>query len=123
MSALEHAAAVIVGAGGAGPTLARALTRAGASGAVIDKRGFPRDKSCAGWVTPAVIGSLELDADEYRRGGRVLQPISGFRVARMGEAAVQNDHGPAPVSYGIRRCEFDHFLLARSGAELRTGQA
>ncbi len=90
---------------------------------MIDKRGFPRDKTCAGWVTPAVIGSLELDADEYRRGGRVLQPISGFRVARMGEAAVQSDHGPAPVSYGIRRCEFDHFLLARSGAELRTGQA
>jgi flavin-dependent dehydrogenase len=39
----------------------------------------------------------------------------------MGAAPLYNDHGPAPVSYAIRRCEFDHFLLARSGAELRTG--
>ena len=70
MSALEQRDAVIVGGGPAGSTLARALTRAGASVTVIDKRGFPRDKTCAGWVTPAVIGSLELDADEYRRGGR-----------------------------------------------------
>ena len=82
---------------------------------------FPRDKTCAGWITPAVVGSLGLDLDEYRRRGRVLQPIHGFRVARMGAAPLHNDHGPAPVSYAIRRCEFDHFLLARSGAELRTG--
>jgi flavin-dependent dehydrogenase len=27
------------------------------------------------------------------------------------------------VSYGIRRCEFDHYLLQRSGAELRTATA
>jgi flavin-dependent dehydrogenase len=123
MSALESRDAVIVGGGPAGSTLARELVQAGASVAVIDKREFPRDKTCAGWITPAVVGSLRLDAEDYRRGGRVLQPIHGFRVARMGAAPVHNDHGPAPVSYGIRRCEFDHYLLARSGAELRTGTA
>jgi len=123
VSALERRDAVIVGGGPAGSTLARALQGAGASVTVLDKRNFPRDKTCAGWITPAVVASLGLDLAEYRRGGRVLQPIHGFRVARMGHASVQNDHGPAPVSYGIRRCEFDHFLLARSGAELRTGRA
>lgn len=121
MSVLERRDAVIVGGGPAGSTLARALVQAGASVTVLDKQTFPRDKTCAGWITPAVIGSLGLDLEEYRRRGRVLQPIHGFRVARMGAAPVHNDHGPAPVSYGIRRCEFDHFLLARSGAELRTG--
>ena len=121
MSALERRDAVIVGGGPAGSTVARALTRAGASVAVLDKRAFPRDKTCAGWITPAVIGSLGLDLDEYRARDRVLQPILGFSVARMGSAPVQIDQGPAPVSYGIRRCEFDHFLLERSGAELRTG--
>jgi geranylgeranyl reductase family protein len=121
VSALERRDAVIVGGGPAGSTLARALARSGASVTVLDKRGFPRDKTCAGWITPAVIGSLGLDPEEYRRRDRVLQPIHGFRVARMGAAPVHNDHGPEPVSYGIRRCEFDHFLLARSGAELRTG--
>ena len=121
MSAMERRDAVIVGGGPAGSTLARALVRAGANVTVLDKRTFPRDKTCAGWITPAVIGSLGLDLEEYRRRGRVLQPIHGFRVARMGAAPLHNDHGPAPVSYAIRRCEFDHFLLARSGAELRTG--
>ncbi len=120
MSRLERRDAVIVGGGPAGSTLARALVLAGASVTLLDKRTFPRDKTCAGWITPAVVGSLGLDLEDYRRG-RVLQPIHGFRVARMGAAPVYNDHGPVPVSYGIRRCEFDHYLLARSGAELRTG--
>lgn len=119
---MERRDAVIVGGGPAGSTLARLLKRAGASVTVLDKRNFPRDKTCAGWITPAVISNLELDLDDYRQG-RVLQPIHGFSVARMGNAAVRNDHGAAPVSYGIRRSEFDHYLLARSGAELRTGAA
>jgi len=119
VSAIERRDAVIVGGGPAGSTLARALTAAGASVALFDKRAFPRDKTCAGWITPAVVESLRLDPEEYRRG-RVLQPIHGFRVARMGAAPVYNDHGTTPVSYGIRRCEFDHYLLERCGAELRT---
>jgi len=123
VSKLERRDAVIVGGGPAGSTLARALTRAGASVSVLDKRSFPRDKTCAGWVTPAVLDSLGFDPAEYRRHGHVLQPIHGFRVARMGAAPMHNDHGPAPASYAIRRCEFDHFLLARSGADLRTGTA
>ena len=118
---MERRDAVIVGGGPAGSTLARALIQAGASVTVLDKRTFPREKTCAGWITPAVVGSLGLDLADYRRDGRVLQPIHGFSVARMGAAPVRDDHGPAPVSYGIRRCEFDHYLLARSGAQLRTG--
>jgi geranylgeranyl reductase family protein len=123
VNAPERRDVVIVGGGPAGSTLARALVRAGASVAVLDKQAFPRNKTCAGWITPAVIASLNLDPEDYRDGGRVLQPIHGFSVARMGEAPLRNGHGAAPASYGIRRCEFDHYLLARSGAELRTGQA
>jgi flavin-dependent dehydrogenase len=122
MSTLQRRDAVIVGGGPAGSTLARKLTAAGAAVTVLDKRVFPRDKTCAGWITPAVVRSLELDLDDYRQC-RVLQPIHGFSVARMGDAPVHADHGGAPVSYAIRRCEFDHYLLARSGAQLRTGAA
>ena len=120
MTAAEHRDAVIVGGGPAGSTLARALVRAGLSVAVLDKRNFPRDKTCAGWITPAVVETLELDLEDYRQC-RVLQPIHGFRVATMGAAPVRVEYGPAPVSYGIRRFEFDHYLLQRCGAELRTG--
>lgn len=119
---MQHRDAVIVGGGPAGSTLARELVRAGLSVAVYDKRHFPRDKICAGWITPAVIESLALDVEDYR-ASRVLQPIHRFRIARLGAAPVENDHGARPVSYGIRRCEFDHYLLERSGAELRTGTA
>src|SRR5204862_1869047 len=54
VSRIENRDAVIVGGGPAGSTLARALAAAGAAVTVLDKRSFPRDKPCAGWITPAV---------------------------------------------------------------------
>jgi flavin-dependent dehydrogenase len=88
---------------------------------VWDRRRFPRDKICAGWITPQILTEVELDAGEYAAGGRTFQPIMGFRVSRLGDAdsCVLYDR---PVSYAIRRCEFDEYLLERSGAELRLGE-
>jgi flavin-dependent dehydrogenase len=111
---------LVVGGGPAGSSCARALVQAGLDVVVLDRRTFPRDKVCAGWITPQVLAALDLDPAEYARG-RVLQPVHGFAVARLGDPAARVDYG-APVSYGIRRCEFDHFLLARSGARLRLGE-
>ena len=122
MSPVERLDAIIVGGGPAGSTLARALVRVGMRVALLDKRVFPRDKTCAGCITPTVVKTLALDLDEYRHG-RVLQPIHGFRLAGMGAPLVENRHGPKPASYGIRRFEFDHYLLERCGAELHTGMA
>jgi flavin-dependent dehydrogenase len=47
-----------------------------------------------------------------------LQPISAFRVSCLGqrEAHISYD---GPVSYGIRRREFDEYLLRRCSAEVR----
>lgn len=122
MSVPERRDAIIVGGGPAGSTLARELVRAGLSVALLDKRAFPRDKTCAGWITPAVVDTLGLDLEDYRRG-RVLQPIHGFRLGALGAPLVENRHGARPASYGIRRFEFDHYLLERCGAELRLGTA
>ncbi|MFE8070644.1 NAD(P)/FAD-dependent oxidoreductase [Marinobacteraceae bacterium S3BR75-40.1] len=112
---------VIVGGGPAGSTLAWALRESGKRVLILDKQTFPRDKTCAGWVTPAVMESLALDTEDYAREN-ILQPIHGFRLGMMGQPAVENDHGPEPVSYGIRRCEFDHYLLKRSPADKRLGE-
>lgn len=120
---MERRDLVIVGGGPAGSTLAWALRDSGLAVTVLDRRPFPRDKTCAGWVTPAVLSALALDTHEYRAGGRVLQPIHGFQIGVLGAAAVRNHHGTSPVSFGIRRFEFDHYLLQRCGAELRTGEA
>lgn len=117
---------LIVGGGPAGSTLAWALRDAALSVAVLDKRDFPRDKVCAGWVTPAVMQELAVDLDDYRREGRVLQAIHGFRVGLLGAPEVETRYGDEPVSYGIRRYEFDEYLLRRAGecgAELLTGTA
>lgn len=70
-------------------------------------------------MTPPVLEALRLTPDEYRPHG-LLQPITGFRTGCIGYPTVDTDYG-APVSFGIRRAEFDHFLLQRSGAELRLG--
>ncbi|MBO6850217.1 MAG: NAD(P)/FAD-dependent oxidoreductase [Marinobacter sp.] len=105
---------IIVGAGPAGSTLAHSLQGSGKKILMIDKQSFPRDKTCAGWVTPAVMNSLEIDLADYSTN-RTLQPIRRFRIGMMGQPAVENNHDEV-VSYGIRRCEFDDYLLSRVDA-------
>ncbi len=112
---------LIVGGGPAGATCAWLLRNAGMQVAVIDKQRFPRDKICAGWITPAVIETLQIDLDDYARG-RVLQPLTGFVTAMIGEKTRLTKYG-RPMSYGIRRCEFDHYLLQRAGADTVLGEA
>lgn len=112
---------LIVGGGPAGSTCAWALRRAGLDVVVWDRQRFPRDKICAGWITPQAVAELELDPEEYAADGRTFQTIKGFRVSRLGDpdACVRYER---PVSYAIRRCEFDDYLLRRSGADLRLGE-
>lgn len=110
---------IIVGAGPAGSTLAKTLEDSGKRILLIDKQMFPRDKTCAGWVTPAVIETLDIDLADYGVG-RTLQPIRRFRIGMMGQQALENDHG-STVSYGIRRCEFDDYLLARTSVPKQLG--
>jgi geranylgeranyl reductase family protein len=111
---------LIVGGGPAGSTCAWRLVQAGMDVMVLDKKTFPRDKVCAGWITPAVVKSLQLDVEDYRRG-RVFQPIQRFCTGSVGGGEVEVGYD-APVSFGIRRYEFDHYLLQRAGARLRLGE-
>lgn len=116
----ESCDVLIVGGGPAGSTCARTLRRAGLDVLVMDKQEFPRDKVCAGWITPAVVDLLELDVEAYRQG-RVFQPITSFLTGSETGAQVATAYD-CPVSFGIRRCEFDHYLLQRSGARLALGE-
>lgn len=118
---MESCDILIVGGGPAGSTCAGELTRAGKDVILLDKARFPRDKVCAGWITPAVVQELQLDLVDYARE-RVLQPITGFRTSLLGGSEVTTSFGRT-VSYGIRRYEFDDYLLARCGARLRLGSA
>ena len=114
--------ALVVGGGPAGSTCARALRQAGWDVIVMDRARFPRDKVCAGWLTTHVLRRLELDADEYRGAGLTLQEITGFRTSVFGQRAVDTRYGRV-VSYAIRRCEFDDFLLRRALVRVLEGAA
>ena len=114
---------LIIGGGPAGSTLAREMAQRGWRVRLLDKAQFPRDKTCAGWVTPAVLDALSVTPEDYGSEGRVLQPIHAFSIGLMGQPACVNDHGSEPVSYGIRRCEFDHHLLARAPVDKVLGES
>lgn len=110
---------LIVGGGPAGSSCAWKLRDSGFSVAILDKEVFPRDKICGGWITPEVLHALEIDPAEYARS-HVLQPITAFRTSRIKGHPVETSYG-AIVSYGIRRREFDSYLLQRCGARLISG--
>lgn len=118
---MESCDALVVGGGPAGSSCAWQLRRHGMDVMVMDKAPFPRDKVCAGWITPAVVEALQLDTAEYGRR-HTLQPISAFRTGLIDGADIETRYQDT-VSYGIRRCELDGYLLQRSGARLRLGQA
>jgi menaquinone-9 beta-reductase len=107
--------AIIVGGGPAGSTCARLLVRRGMRVAVLDRRQFPRVKLCGGWLSPPVWEVLELSRREYPGG---LWPWRRCHVQYRGRC-----HSLAARGDFIRRSEFDHFLLRRSGATVIEGRA
>jgi menaquinone-9 beta-reductase len=117
---MESYDVLIIGGGPAGSSCAWGLRHSGLRVAILDKHVFPRDKVCGGWITPGVLEELKIDRADYARD-RLLQPITGFRVGCIGEPPLKCDY-EEQVSYGIRRREFDDYLLRRSGARLLLGE-
>ena len=111
---------LIVGGGPGGSSCAWKLRQAGVDAVVMDAAVFPRDKVCAGWITPQAVSALQLDIAEYR-DGRTLQDVTGFRTGVIGGHLTRTTTYNRVVSYAVRRCEFDHYLLERSRARLILG--
>ena len=118
---MENCDALIVGGGPAGSSCAWQLRRQGLNVVVMDKAAFPRDKVCAGWITPEVVAALQLDISAYA-DEHVFQPITAFRTGLIDGRDMETRYADT-VSFGIRRREFDDYLLRRSGARLRLGRA
>jgi geranylgeranyl reductase family protein len=118
---MRHVDVVVAGGGPAGSTCAWTLARAGADVLVMDAARFPRDKVCAGWITPRVLDILRLTPEEYRASGLVMQDMTGFRTSVLPDRLPVSTRYQSVVSYGVRRCEFDHFLLRRAGVAVLEG--
>ncbi len=117
---MERADVLIVGGGPAGSACATTLAAAGRDVLVVDAAAFPRDKPCAGWITPEVLDEIPFSIGTYAND-HVAQPISRFRIGRIDGSASDVEYG-ATVSWGVRRREFDAELLRRSGARTREGE-
>ena len=117
---MDHCDVLVVGGGPAGSSLAWSLRNSDLDTMIIDRSQFPRTKVCAGWITPSVIDTLEIDINDYSNK-HIIQPVNGFRISLMGTEQVEIRYPGEPVSYGIRRCEFDHYLLERSNAIIKQG--
>lgn len=103
---------IVVGGGPSGSACARSLKQAGLSTLVLDKKVFPRQKICAGWVTPKVFEALDLKPKNYphtlNRFNRIYFHLFGIQF---------------PVrtcQYAIRRYEFDEWMLLRSKVPVHT---
>jgi flavin-dependent dehydrogenase len=105
-----EAEVIVVGAGPAGSACAWKLNQNGIQTVLLDKKAFPRQKLCAGWITPGVLKNLQLKKEEYPFGiltfERLFFHVGGrkFRVPTC--------------QYSVRRYEFDHWLLKRAAAPL-----
>ena len=90
MKPMESCDVLVIGGGPAGSSCARRLHEAGLDVLVMDKAEFPRDKVCAGWITPAVLTMLKIDTRDYRRG-RVFQSLRRFRTGCIGGDTVDTE--------------------------------
>lgn len=109
---MQHADVIVVGGGPAGSTCAWKLCQSGMDVLVLDRSDFPRTKLCAGWITPQVVDDLELGLNDYPHSFLSFERLElNWRGLRFRKKTVQ---------HSIRRCEFDDYLLRRSGARLRT---
>jgi flavin-dependent dehydrogenase len=102
---------IIVGGGPAGSSAAWELTRRGVDCLVLDRETFPREKLCAGWITPEVVSDLEFEPAAYPHRFLTFDVLNihvkGLKVPMRSP------------QHSIRRFEFDRWLLERSGAEVR----
>lgn len=108
---VSSAEVLIVGGGPSGAACAWRLRQHGVDCLVLDHQRFPRVKPCAGWITPQVVRDLQLVPEEYPGGlttyGALWISIRGVRF-RL-----------STRQYAIRRCEFDDWLLRRSGVPVQ----
>lgn len=107
-----EAEVIIVGGGPAGAACAGRLCQNGIDCLVLDVQSFPRPKTCAGWVPPEIFRALQISPAEY--------PYELTHYRRF-SIYIYGMHFTIPTrQYAVRRMEFDHWLLHRSGAPVET---
>jgi geranylgeranyl reductase family protein len=115
-----HKTVLVVGAGPAGATAARALAKAGVTVRLLDRSNFPRNKPCGGGISLRVLRRFPYLERELGR-------IATHRVGRLHLEGPDGDSTLIDASEDaallIRRVEYDALLVSlavEAGAELVT---
>ncbi|HEX6966684.1 MAG TPA: geranylgeranyl reductase family protein [Gemmatimonadaceae bacterium] len=120
---MSHADVIVVGAGPAGCSTAFSLARAGVDVLLLDRARFPRDKTCAEYLSPqasrllAQMGALAAceEAGAAHLAGMVIRAPSGDRI--HGDFVARHGfRGFRDCGLALRRVVFDQILLDRARA-------
>ncbi len=110
--------AIVVGAGPAGSTAARALARGGASVLVLDRARFPRDKPCGGGITFRAEAANDITLSPVTE-----REIYGVRVSVKLGRRFERESGQL-LARMTQRSKLDAYLLdhaAEAGADVHDG--
>jgi geranylgeranyl reductase family protein len=116
---------LVVGGGPAGAAAGYWLARHGHDVTVIERKSFPREKTCGDGLTPRAVHQLELMG--LGDGLALFHRYSGLRATGMGrELELEWPSHPTFPSYGyvVRRRELDAMVAenaAKAGARLLQG--
>ncbi len=103
---------IVVGAGPAGSTAARAAAEGGLRVAILERAAFPREKLCGGFVSAKALDAIGLRIPE-----RVVERrITAVEIRDGGVRARSGASGEAALGITVRRAAFDAFLLEEARA-------
>jgi geranylgeranyl reductase family protein len=119
--------ALIVGAGPAGSALAYFLASSGLDVLLVDKRAFPRDKTCGDGLSPRalrVLRTMGLLDELLKTGWRINNVLLVAPNGRPIHAPVPPCDGLPDFALVLPRLKLDDLIRARAvsaGAEFRSG--
>lgn len=102
---MKNTKVIIIGGGPAGTACAWMLKQHQVDFILLDKEVFPRNKPCAGWITPQVLSEMKLVPQEYPGG---ITHFDRFQIS------IKNLHFTLRTNqFAIRRIELDDWLMQR----------
>ncbi len=115
----KHFDVLIVGAGPAGSATALELGKSGLNVGVLDKAGFPRDKTCGDALSVDVVNQLAMLSEDLSLDFEKFPhktPSYGVKIFAPGSQHIDIPFlhgGEKKCGYICKRSDFDHLLVGR----------